>query len=87
MPDERVVFSAREPLDVLLCLPSATVPLRTCLDAVLLDGFLRLLDGSRIIALAYVTALLVAYGIERNQFRIVVLVAALLLYISVNKGL
>ena len=86
-PDKWVVLSAREPFYVLLRLPSAFVPLGSCLDAVLLDSLLRLLYGARKIALAQVATLFVAYGIERNQFRVVVLVAVLLLNGTVNKGL
>ena len=53
----------------------------------LLDGFLRFLYGARKIALAKVATLFVAYSIEWNQFREVVLVAVFLLDSTVNKGL
>ena len=53
----------------------------------LLDGFLGLLDGTVEVALAQVAALLVAYGVQRNQLGVVVLVALLLLQISVDEGL
>ena len=53
----------------------------------LLDGFLRFLDGTRKVTLAKVATLFVAYGIEWNQFRVVVLVAVFLLDSTVNKSL
>ena len=53
----------------------------------LLDSLLRLLYGARKIALAQVATLFVAYGIEWNQFRVVVLVAVFLLDSTVNKSL
>ena len=53
----------------------------------LFDSLLRFLYGARKIALAQVATLFVAYGIEWNQFRVVVLVAVFLLDSTVNKGL
>ena len=52
MPEEGVVFAAAQPLYVFLGLTAVLVPLRTCLDAVLLDGLLGFLDGTAEVSLA-----------------------------------
>ena len=86
-PQKRVILAAVEPFNVLLRLPAALVPLRTGLDAVQLDGLLRLLDGTVELTFAYLAALLVGNGIEGNQLGEVVLVAVLLLQTALNKCL
>ena len=53
----------------------------------LVDGFLTFLDGTVVLTLANLSALLVANHIEWNQFCIVVLVTFLFLKVSVDKGL
>ena len=85
-PDEGIILAAAEPLNVFLSLPSALLPLRAGLDAVLLDGFLHLLHGAVEVAAAQGAALLVGYGEERQRLGIVVLVAFLLVQRAVDKG-
>ena len=87
MPQEGVVLPAVQPFNVLGSLPAALVPLRTGLDAIELDDFLRLLDGSVVVSLAQFPAALVGNSIQGNQLRTVVLVAVLLLQATLNKGL
>ena len=78
-PKERVVLAAREPLQVLRRLLALLRPLRSALYAVQFDGLLTLLDGAVVVRLAYLSAVLVAHGVERNKLCEVVLVAFLLL--------
>ena len=85
-PQERVILLASQPLAVLGRLASALLPLGAGLDGVQLDGFLHLLDGTVVVALARLAALLVAHGIEGQLLRVVVLVALLLLQVSVDEG-
>ncbi len=86
LPEERVVFAAREPLDVLCRLLPRLRPLRTALNAVEFYGLLAFLYGAVEISLSDFAAILVADGVERNKFREVVLVAVLLLQRTVNIG-
>ena len=79
LPKERVVLAAREPLQVLRRLLALLCPLRSALYAMQLDGLLTLLDGAVVVRLAYLSAVLVAHGVERNKLGEVVLVAFLLL--------
>ena len=51
------------------------------------DGFLALLDGAVVLALAQLAALFVAHHIEGNHLRVVVLIAFLLLQIAVDERL
>ena len=53
----------------------------------LVDGFLAFLDGTVVLSLTDVAALLVADHIERDELRIIVLVALLFLEVSLDKGL
>ena len=57
------------------------------LDAVQTDGLLALLDGTVVLALAQLAALLVAHHIEGDHVRVVVLIAFLLLQIAVDERL
>ena len=88
LPDEGIVLSAVEPLDVLGCLSATLGPFGALLDAVALDGFLTFLDGTVVVALAQFAAVLVAYGIKGDDFGIVVLVALLFLErgIDISQG-
>ena len=79
LPKERVVLAAREPLQVLRRLLALLRPLRSAFYAVQLDGLLTLLNGAVVVRLAYLPAVLVAHGVERNKLGEVVLVAFLLL--------
>ena len=76
-PEEGVVFLPVEPFDVFLR-SFVLLEFRTALDAVQLDGFLALLDGSLVVAFAQLASLFVAHGIERNHLCEVVLDAILL---------
>ena len=87
MPQEGVILSAVQPLDVFFRLATSLVPLRTFLDAMELDGLLGFLDGTVVVALSQLAALLVGDRVEGNQFRTVVLVAVLFLYVAVDEGL
>ena len=88
LPDEGIVLSAVEPLDVLGCLSATLVPFGALLDAVALDGFLTFLDGTVVVVLAQFAAVLVAYGIKGDDFGIVVLVALFFLErgIDISQG-
>ena len=79
LPQERVVLAAAEPLNVFRGLPPALGELGTFLDAVLFDCLLTLLDGAVEVALSYLPAVLVAHGVERNDFGEIVPVAFFLL--------
>ena len=87
LPEEGVVFAARQPLNVLLRLLARLVPFWPCLDAVLFDGLFHLLHRAVEVAFAYLTAALIADSEKRQQFGIVVLVAFFLLQLSVDEGL
>ena len=84
LPEERVVLAAREPLQVLRRLLALLRPLRSALYAVQLDGLLTLLDGAVVVRLAYLSAALVAHGVERYNLGEVVFVALLFLQRGVN---
>ena len=84
LPEERVVLAAREPLQVFRRLLALLRPLRSALYAVQLDGLLTLLDGAVVVRLAYLSAALVAHGVERNDLGEVVFVALLFLQRGVN---
>ena len=87
VPQEGVVLPAVQPLDVLGGLAATLVPLRTRFDAIELDDLLRLLDSPLIVGLAQIATGLVAYGIQGNEFRAVVLVAVFLLQATLDEGL
>ena len=78
LPEEWIILSAAEPLDVLGCLASVLGPLGASLDAMLVDGFLALLYGTVKLALAQLAAVLIAHGVEGNLLGVIVLVAILL---------
>ena len=86
-PDERVVLLPAQPLAVLGCLAPAALPLGLGFDAVAPDGFLGLLDGAVVLALAQIAALLVAHGVEGYLLGVVVLVALLFFQIALDEGL
>ena len=65
-------------------LASLLVPHRSALDAVLAYRLLALLYGALISRLAQLSALLVCHGVQRQHLSIVVTVAVLLLFRSVN---
>ena len=87
LPDKRVILPAFQPLTVFGGLGLAALPFWLGLDTVHLDGFLRLLNGLFELALAYLTAVLVADGVEGEGLGIVVLVAFLLFEVTVDEGL
>ena len=86
MPQEGVILSTVQPLNVFGRLAAPLVPFRTLLDAMQLDNLLCFLDGTFVVAFAQFAALLVGNGVEGYQLRTVVFVAALLLQITVDKG-
>ena len=85
-PEERVVLFAVEPFDVFLC-AFLLLEFWSALDAVELDGLLALLDGALVVALAQFAGSFVAYGIEGNHLREVVLDAVFLFDGSIDIGL
>ena len=85
-PEEGIVFAPREPLNVALGLLPALVPCGALLDAVALDGLLRLLHGLVEISLSQFSRRLVADRIERNHLGEVVFVALLFLERAVDIG-
>ena len=86
-PQEGIILAAVQPFDVFLCLAAALVPYGACLDAVLLDGLGRLLDGAVEVGFAQIAALLVAYGVQGYQLGAVVAVALLLLQTALDESL
>ena len=86
-PQEGVVLPASQPLTVLGCLPSVTLPLGSFLDTIALDTLLTLLDGSVVVRLSQVFIVFVRHRIEGQQLRIVIPVAALLLEVTFDEGL
>lgn len=62
-------------IQYLFCFATVFVPFRTFLDTVLMNRFLTLGDGFLIIAFSQFAAVFIAYGIERNHLREVVLIA------------
>ena len=86
-PDEGVVFLAVEPFYVFGGLLPVLVPFGASLDAVALYGLFAFLYGPVEVALAEFPAVFVAHIVERQQFRVVVLVAVFLLERAVYVGL
>ena len=76
-PEDGVVFAPVEPFDVLGGLAPVFGPLRSLADAVQLDGFLAFLDSIVEIACTQRLAVFVAYGVEGNDFSVIVFVAGL----------
>ena len=86
LPEERVVFLSRQPLQVALRLAALLVPFRLMLDAMQLNGLLTFLDGFLVVSLANLLRLLVANGVEGNDFGEVILVAVFLFQRGVDVG-
>ena len=68
-------------------LPEEWIILSTLLlDAVAMNGLLHLFDGALVVRLAYSATRLIANGVKRNQFGVVIFVALLFFEITIDKG-
>ena len=85
-PEERVIFAAAQPLNVLGRLASRLRPFGSALDAVLFDGLFRLFDGTVKIGLSNFAGSLVADHRKGYHFGKIVLIASFLLLGAVDKG-
>ncbi len=84
LPKEGIIFTSVEPFDVALALTAALIPFWPTLDAMQLDGFLRLQYCPVEITFTQFLAVLIANGVKGNNLGVIILVARFFFQRSVD---